>query len=99
MSFPLISGGVPTVSFLPQAIIPIGYFHNTAAVLLGRFLSGAYKRLELFWVYTRHTSSCLGVASAHAAESHSVSMLIDGLSLAPTSNSNYFGYKTDIPIT
>jgi len=53
----------------------------------------ADKQLELFWVYTRHTSSCLGVAGVHAAESHSLSMLIDGLNLAPTSNLNYFGYK------
>jgi len=44
------------------------------------------------WRYTRHTSSCLGVACAQTAESHSVSMLIDCLSFAPTSNSNYLGY-------
>jgi len=31
--------------------------------------------------YTRHTSSCLGVAGAHTGESHSLSMLIDGLKL------------------
>ena len=43
-------------------------------------------------IYTRHTSSCLGVAYVQPAESHSLSMLNDGLNLAPTSNSNYFGY-------
>jgi len=43
-------------------------------------------------LYTRHTSSGLGVAGVHTAESHSLSMLIDCLLFAPTSHSNYFGY-------
>jgi len=34
----------------------------------------------------------LRVAAVRTAESHSVSVLIDGLNFAPTSNSNYFGY-------
>jgi len=32
--------------------------------------------------YTRHASSCLGVASAQTAESHSLSMPTDSLTLA-----------------
>jgi hypothetical protein len=42
--------------------------------------------------YTRHTSSCLGVAGVQAAESHSVSMFIDSLLFAPTGNLNYLGH-------
>ncbi len=45
-----------------------------------------------------HTSSRLGVAGIHAVESHSVSMFIDGMSLAPTSNSNYLRYTFIRPV-
>ncbi|WP_367275724.1 GNAT family N-acetyltransferase [uncultured Cedecea sp.] len=44
--------------------------------------------------YTRHTSSCLGVACVLPAESQRLSMLIDGPHFTPTSHSNYFGYNT-----
>jgi len=42
--------------------------------------------------YTRHTSSCLGVAFINPVESHSLSMLIGRINSAPTSSSNYLGY-------
>ena len=48
--------------------------------------------IRKFVLYTRHASSCLGVAGVHTAESQSLSMLIDGLNLSPTSHSNYSGY-------
>ena len=44
-------------------------------------------------LYTRHTSSYLGVAFINPAESQSLSMLITGIYSVPTSHANYSGYR------
>ncbi|WP_265503834.1 hypothetical protein, partial [Providencia heimbachae] len=53
---------------------------HSLPMFIGISLLCAYKQLELFWLYTRHTSSCLGVAFAQLPESHSLPMFI-GISL------------------